>query len=172
MTDKDALAKGDEDELKSNRDDELERRAEWLRTRFPASMRVIDAASVDERRAAISELYMKLDPLRGADRKDIDDTYGAGMSDMLESELGMADGGLFGDGGLTAGGIFGPEPIATTLTDPAGQQRGQVSRAHRALLGQGDDEAGARHPALAGPDRKLPPHRRERLLKGKSESDE
>ncbi len=47
----------------------------------------------------------------------------------LEAESGPA--GVFGEGGMTGGGIFGGEPVATQGHDPAAQQRSQT-----AALGQ------------------------------------
>lgn len=61
--------------------------------------------------------------------EDIDDTFGKGTASMLQEEARSADGGVFRDGGLTAGGIFGEGPVATGLHDPAAEARAAKSGA-------------------------------------------
>lgn len=55
--------------------------------------------------------------------EDIDDTFGAGTSSLLQEEARSADGGIFREGGLTAGGIFGDVPVPTSMHDPAAEVR-------------------------------------------------
>jgi hypothetical protein len=150
---------------------ELDRRAVWLVERLPKTLRAVAKPFVDrdEYAAAINELYEHLDPLGGANRDDIDDTLGKGMSDLIESEGDMADGGVFGSGGISAGGIFGEGPVATNLNDPAAEQRTDNADATRALLG-----GGHRPKSLPTEARKslVDDRRRERLLKGRGKKDD
>ena len=48
----------------------------------------------------------------------------------------MEGGGVFGEGGITAGGIFGNDSVATNVYDPGAEQRATSARANRALLGE------------------------------------
>lgn len=146
-----------------------EEKAAWLRERLPKTMKAAWEASLASTRLSedyysdvVNELYAALNPFEGALPTEVDAALGAGMSDLIESEAHMPDGGVFGDGGITGGGIFGAEPVATKYTDPAAAQRSVATRANRALLGEPEPSA------LPGrPTRRLPEHRRQKLLEDK-----
>jgi hypothetical protein len=168
MADDDKIQKRDSDDLdEPERDEELAERATWLRGRVPHAMEVIDSgrAVVPHQRyvLAVNELFARLNPFGSASRQDIDDTLGEGMSDLIDHEADMPDGGIFGSGGVTAGGIFGDQPVATNLNDPAAEQRAASVEATRGLLGDGD----APRSKLPTQVRKaLPSEKRDRLLRG------
>lgn len=132
-----------------------EEKAVWLRTRIPKTMEVLSSGSLNY--SVVDELYAALNPFGGALPADVNDTLGQGFADMIDSESMMEDGGVFGTGGVTGGGIFGGEPVATSVYDPAARQRSEASSASRALLAE--PEASDDAPP------KLPPHRRRNLLR-------
>lgn len=140
---------------------------ERLTKRIPITMRaVVSHLSGQIRRDVLAELVAALSPVVGMRREDIDDTLGEGMSDLIDLESQMAGGGIFGAGGMTAGGIFGEAPIATNLSDPAAEERRASVNASRALMGEGRQEP---VPAAVAPA--LSEQRRKALL-GKGDSKE
>lgn len=125
---------------------------ELLRARLPKTMAALERTpDVELVRAAVGELFAMLDPLRGNAAEDIDETFGAGMSDLLRQEAIAPDGGLFQEGGLSAGGIFGDVPVATALTDAGAAARTETRREARLL-------------AEAAPPRRLLERLKSRLL--------
>jgi hypothetical protein len=155
------------------RDEELVERATWLRTRLPYAMEVIDSgrAVVPHQTYvhAVNELYARLNPFGQASREDLDDTLGEGMGDLIEQEADMPDGGIFGAGGVTAGGIFGDQAVATNLNDPAAEQRTASVAATRGLLGEGGEQPRTRLPTEVR--KALPSEKRERLLRGRDDEE-
>lgn len=148
-------------------DDPAYEKSEWLRERVPKTMKAAWTAALtapglteDNYREVVDELYDALNPYGGASPSEVNEALGKGMADMIESEAHMPDGGVFGEGGITGGGIFGADPVATKFTDSAASQRATAARANRVLLGEPEPSQ------LPGATKKLSASRREKLLKG------
>lgn len=124
---------------------ELGEKLAFLDTRLPRTARILwSHCPVEELARTINELY---DFVRKVEAPETEE----------DLESCMPDGGLYQEGGLTAGGIFGDAPIALSDVDPGAESRSVNVRTHRAVLGEGVA------PGLDGP-KQLSPHRRQKLL--------